>query len=342
MTVCKTDYEDMTTPDRGRYDRRTTPLLSERNAFKVAMAGHNSRGGTWATTSHRAPRATWEESMRLAHAAESAGLDALIGDAAWQALGGHGDLGHWALEPVAWAASLAPVTTRIQLVASVPVAALGTLRVAKASATIDHVSGGRFGLNAIVDRDPGELLIDETTRPVVLCAIGGEPAHDWAARHADVGVMTGVRADDVEAAVRGFKRAAATHGREVCAMVSATLVCGETQHDARRLFEHFVCDLADWDAARALTGRADAPDPDPHADTVERRAVIGRFATPVVGTAEEIAQTLAAWAAAGVDGIAVSWVDYALGLREYDELVLPLLVEAGLRDGERRNGASPR
>jgi hypothetical protein len=35
--------------------------------------------------------------------------------------------------------------------------------------------------------------------------------------------------------------------------------------------------------------------------------------------------------AIGVRGIALGWVDYLDGIREFNEKVMPLLVEAGLR-----------
>jgi len=52
---------------------------------------------------------------------------------------------------------------------------------------------------------------------------------------------------------------------------------------------------------------------------------------PLVGIAQSIADTLCALADAGLDGILLSWLDYADGILAWNRDVAPLLRRAGLR-----------
>jgi alkanesulfonate monooxygenase SsuD/methylene tetrahydromethanopterin reductase-like flavin-dependent oxidoreductase (luciferase family) len=51
----------------------------------------------------------------------------------------------------------------------------------------------------------------------------------------------------------------------------------------------------------------------------------------LVGTAEQIVDELGKLADIGVDGCLISWVDYKNELAQWNADVLPLLVQAGLR-----------
>ena len=52
---------------------------------------------------------------------------------------------------------------------------------------------------------------------------------------------------------------------------------------------------------------------------------------PLVGTPEHIAQKLEDVANAGLDGLALSWLDYHAGLDRFNRQVMPLLRQNGLR-----------
>ncbi len=52
---------------------------------------------------------------------------------------------------------------------------------------------------------------------------------------------------------------------------------------------------------------------------------------PLVGTAQTIGDTLAALSDAGLDGMLLSWLDYAAGIKAWNRGVAPLLRRAGLR-----------
>ena len=64
---------------------------------------------------------------------------------------------------------------------------------------------------------------------------------------------------------------------------------------------------------------------------MRHRSIVGMSGYPLVGTAEEIAARLAGLSDAGLDGVLLTWVDYADGLARFNADVLPLLERGGLR-----------
>ncbi|MGO4860224.1 hypothetical protein AB4074_23480, partial [Arthrobacter sp. 2MCAF14] len=71
-------------------------------------------------------------------------------------------------------------------------------------------------------------------------------------------------------------------------------------------------------------------DPEEHAKTIERLAA-GRGAMTIVGTPEQVVASLLELTNAGLDGVAISWVDYDEGLQQMEDDILPLMIQAGLR-----------
>ena len=59
--------------------------------------------------------------------------------------------------------------------------------------------------------------------------------------------------------------------------------------------------------------------------------IAGHGGYPLVGTAEQIVNELGKLADIGVDGCLISWVDYKNELTQWNTDVLPLMVQAGLR-----------
>jgi FMNH2-dependent dimethyl sulfone monooxygenase len=59
--------------------------------------------------------------------------------------------------------------------------------------------------------------------------------------------------------------------------------------------------------------------------------IAGHGGYPLVGTAEQIVDELGKLADIGVDGCLISWVRYKEELAQWNDEVLPLMVQAGLR-----------
>jgi len=61
------------------------------------------------------------------------------------------------------------------------------------------------------------------------------------------------------------------------------------------------------------------------------RLMAGYGSYPLVGTPEQIVDELLRLSHDGIDGLALTWVDYASELRQFNAEILPLLLQAGLR-----------
>jgi FMNH2-dependent dimethyl sulfone monooxygenase len=140
-------------------DRKSVPLLNDENKFKLAVFGVNVSGGCAMTTADGIIQVDWAESRRIAKAADAAGLDALVPVARWKGAGGSTNFNDRSFETFTWAAAVAAVTDRIQPMATIHVPTAHPLRVAKEAATIDHISGGRFGLNIVAGWNEPEFAM---------------------------------------------------------------------------------------------------------------------------------------------------------------------------------------
>ncbi len=138
-------------------DKAAAPILASENPFKLALFSFNIGGGLVMSDAEGLAQATWGESVRLAQAAERAGFEALVPLARWRGHGGRINPASRSFEAFTWAAGIAAVTSRVQVFATFHVPAVHPVLAAKMATTIDHISGGRFGLNIVAGWQPDEL-----------------------------------------------------------------------------------------------------------------------------------------------------------------------------------------
>ncbi|MFF7710951.1 LLM class flavin-dependent oxidoreductase [Pseudomonas sp. NPDC007930] len=113
------------------------------------------QSGGWSPS--QLPRGTdwrFDYNRRLTLQAEALGLDLVFGLAQWNPKGGHGGAIRYredSLDPFVTTAALAAVTERILLIATVHVlyGPWHPLHLAKFGATLDSITGGRFGINVV-------------------------------------------------------------------------------------------------------------------------------------------------------------------------------------------------
>lgn len=126
-------------------------------SFKLGVFSLNADGGLAITTVPERWRASWEDIRAAAVMADEAGLDFLLPIARWKGFGGETRAREHSFETFTWAAAVAAVTRRIAVFATVHVPLVHPVYAAKALATVDHVSGGRAGLNIVVGWNPAEF-----------------------------------------------------------------------------------------------------------------------------------------------------------------------------------------
>ncbi|MEQ8233031.1 MAG: LLM class flavin-dependent oxidoreductase [Gammaproteobacteria bacterium] len=91
----------------------------------------------------------FESNRKIALAAEAVGFDLLFPVSRWRGFGGSTDYLGTSLETMTWASALLAQTSRIRIFSTVHVPVFHPVVVAKMGATMDHLSGGRWGINLV-------------------------------------------------------------------------------------------------------------------------------------------------------------------------------------------------
>lgn len=134
-----------------------TSLRESENKLKLGIFAFNLDGGFTATTVPERYRLSWDNVRDVALQADSAGFEALIPLARWRGLGGATNFQGSNYETLTWAAGLAASTRQANVFATVHVPTIHPIVAAKQCTTIDHISGGRFGLNIVCGWNPVEF-----------------------------------------------------------------------------------------------------------------------------------------------------------------------------------------
>ncbi len=348
-------------------------------------------GGWSSSTLPRSTTWTFEYNKALTLTAESLGFDLIFGLSQWLPKGGYGEvLNGQALDSFMTLAALTSVTSRIMLISTVHVlyGPWHPLHLAKFGATLDHISGGRWGMNVVTghravehemfgwsriehDRryelatellEAMQSLWTETEnysyagqaswrlneafvtpkplygRPILVNATGSAAGIAFAGQHSDIVFVTSPAGTTFDHAVRSLpahtarvKQAAIDVGRRVRTLLNPMVICRDTEREAWAYHDAIV-DHVDRSSPAAF-GRFDS---DAQAwkgqedrGTTAARAVGGNIR--LIGSPEQIVDQFIALRAAGVDGLQLSFYDFAPDLAHFGDRVLPLMKQAGLR-----------
>lgn len=133
--------------------------LADGSTFKLGVFSTNADGGLAITTVPERWGASWADNVAAARIADAAGLDFFLPIARWKGFGGRTRTREHSFETFTWAAAIAAITRRMAVFATVHVPLVHPLYAAKALATVDHVSGGRAGLNIVCGWNPAEFAM---------------------------------------------------------------------------------------------------------------------------------------------------------------------------------------
>ena len=128
---------------------RTINPIRGSNAMKLGVMAFNCSGGSTVTTAPEAWPMTWEGNVRVAQSADRAGFEALLPVGRWRGYGGPSNFNNRTFESFTWAAGVSAATEKIAVLATVHAPLVHPITAAKQSATVDHISGGRFVLNVV-------------------------------------------------------------------------------------------------------------------------------------------------------------------------------------------------
>lgn len=128
------------------------------NRLKLGVFGTNGKGGAQ-TLVPEAYRPTWQASVQTSQMADRAGFEAIVAYARWKGyIPGRPDHASGiVLDPFTWAAGIAQATRYSAVFATSHAPTIHPITCAKQCATIDIISGGRFGLNVVGGWNKHEL-----------------------------------------------------------------------------------------------------------------------------------------------------------------------------------------
>ena len=101
-----------------------------------------------------------------------------------------------------------------------------------------------------------------------------------------------------------------------------------------RIRDKYVYELGDWEGVGNLLDVLIPNSQSALGDgwrSMAANLIAGYGALPLVGTPEQVVEGMQSFSDAGLDGITISWVDYLGGIAQYEEVLRPLLIDAGLR-----------
>ncbi|RML16265.1 Luciferase [Pseudomonas syringae pv. lapsa] len=132
------------------YPIKTNPMRSSPNKIQLGVFSTNTEGGCTVTNAPERLRGDdWAGNLEIARIADDAGFEAFIPVGRWKGFGGTNNTGGVCFETYTWAAGIAALTSQIAVFTTSHLPTVHPLFAAKQAVTIDHISGGRFGLNIL-------------------------------------------------------------------------------------------------------------------------------------------------------------------------------------------------
>ena len=175
------------------------------------------------------------------------------------------------------------------------------------------------------------------TRPLMMNAGSSPTGQAFAIRNCDAFFLQASRTSLGETAERvaNAKNAAKKLGRELGVYTVGVITCKPTRREAEDYYQHCIVDHADWSAVDGILAlRNISPETVPMDQflTLRSQYAQGNGGLPIVGDPDHVARQLVDLTAAGLTGIAVSFVNYIEELPYFCAEVLPRLQRAGVRD----------
>jgi len=176
------------------------------------------------------------------------------------------------------------------------------------------------------------------SRPLIMNAGASPTGQAFAIRNCDAlfsHVSSAMRLDETAAHVKKVRALAREHSRDIDVYTVGVITCRPTAAEAETYWRHCIVDNADWAAVdnilamRNITQETHGPE---EFDRLRKHQANGMGGLPLVGDPDMVAQQLAQLAAAGLTGIAVSFVNYLEELPYFCAEVLPRLARLGLRE----------
>jgi len=173
--------------------------------------------------------------------------------------------------------------------------------------------------------------------PAIMNAGGSPVGQRFAAKEADVAFVSVEKhdADTVKSRVDALRRLAHYEfNRSVQVWNSSYVVCRPTEKEAKDYLNYYVKEKGDWEAVENLVrifGMQSLALPAHVLEEFKFHFIAGWSGFPLVGTPEQIVDKLLMLSRSGLDGTALSFVNYQEELPQFIKDVVPLMEQADLR-----------
>jgi len=124
--------------------------MDNANEFKLGIFASNCSGGLTMTKAPEHWDASWDNNLRVAQAADEAGLEFLLPLGRWRGHFGETNTQETSFETLTWASGLLAATKGISVFGTLHISLIHPVFAAKQIVTADHIGKGRFGLNMVV------------------------------------------------------------------------------------------------------------------------------------------------------------------------------------------------
>ncbi|MEH2549817.1 FMNH2-dependent dimethyl sulfone monooxygenase [Bradyrhizobium sp. AZCC 2262] len=174
-------------------------------------------------------------------------------------------------------------------------------------------------------------------RPILVNATGSPAGFTYAARHSDLVFITSPAGAEIEATIAALpahvaklKGRAAEFGRDVRAIINPMIVCRPTEKEARD-YHAAILSHADHEAVRNFITHHAVGDSQAWTNHKAEHRILGGN-IQIIGSPEQVVDKIIGLKNAGIDGIQLTFFDFAPDLDFFGKAVLPLLKQAGLRN----------
>jgi alkanesulfonate monooxygenase SsuD/methylene tetrahydromethanopterin reductase-like flavin-dependent oxidoreductase (luciferase family) len=167
------------------------------------------------------------------------------------------------------------------------------------------------------------------TRPIIMSAGSSTAGREFARRNVDCLFMIINKLDTLAGEIRALREGI----EKVGVFASGHVVCRPTQKEAEDYYHYIVHEKGDWDAVEHLVKiRANQKSMSVEdMKKIKERLISGLATYALVGSPDKVAQSFKTMSDAGLDGMAVGFVNYLNDLPLIRDEVLPRMARLGIR-----------
>ena len=168
--------------------------------------------------------------------------------------------------------------------------------------------------------------------PVLVNAGASEAGREFSAKHVDFNFITMNSLETGRALVKDIKARALNYDRDIGVLGYGFMLCRDTEEEAQQAL-NYILEHSDWTACENIMNVLGIQSEGFNEQIREfgLSFAAGWGGYRLVGTPEQIVEQFIELEQSGIEGMAIVWHDYMQELEYFEEKVLPLMKEAGLR-----------